>query len=60
MHALLDGSPGGGTPLCYHVNEVMKQIIAITPQLKAAGKKAGEGHRHDRFRGLRSELEFNY
>jgi hypothetical protein len=40
MLGLLDASPGGGTPLCHHVNEVMKQIIAIAPQLKAAGKKA--------------------
>jgi hypothetical protein len=40
MMGLLDASPGGGTPLCFHVNEVMKQIIEIAPQLKAAGKKA--------------------
>jgi hypothetical protein len=36
----LDGSPGGGTPLCYHVNQVAQQIAAIAPELKAAGKKA--------------------
>jgi hypothetical protein len=36
----LDGSPGGGTPLCYHVNQVAEQIAAIAPELKAAGNKA--------------------
>ena len=40
MNAILDGAPGGGTPLCYHVNEVARQIAAIAPDLRAAGKKA--------------------
>ena len=38
---ILKGYPGGSTtPLCYHVNEVIKQITDIAPQLRAAGKKA--------------------
>ena len=40
LFSLMDGSPGGGTPLCYHVNEVAKNISAIAPELRAAGKKA--------------------
>ena len=32
-----DASPGGGTPLCYHVNQVAEQITLIAPQLRAAG-----------------------
>ena len=32
-----DASPGGGTPLCYHVNQVAEQIMLIAPQLRAAG-----------------------
>ena len=40
LKAILEGAPGGGTPLCYHVNEVTKQIIAIAPDLRAAGRKA--------------------
>jgi hypothetical protein len=38
--ALMEGSPFGGTPFCYHVNEVTKQVKAIAPDLRAAGKKA--------------------
>jgi hypothetical protein len=38
--SILDGSPGGVTPLCYHVNQVAQQITAIAPELRAAGKKA--------------------
>jgi hypothetical protein len=40
MMGLLESSPGGGTPLCNQVNEVIKQISKIAPQLRAAGKKA--------------------
>jgi len=40
LTALLNGSPGGGTPLCYHLKSVMEQIQAIAPQLRDAGKKA--------------------
>jgi hypothetical protein len=37
LTALLNGSPGGGTPLCYHLKSVMEQIQAIAPQLRDAG-----------------------
>ena len=36
----MDGSPGGATPLCFQLNEVVKEITALAPQLRAAGKKA--------------------
>lgn len=37
-YAYLDGSPGGGTPLCYHVNQVVEQITLMAPQLRATGE----------------------
>jgi hypothetical protein len=37
LTALLNGSPGGGTPLCFHLKEVIEQIRAIAPQLRNAG-----------------------
>jgi hypothetical protein len=40
LAAVLDGTPSGVTPLCHHVLEVTKQISAIAPELRAAGKKA--------------------
>ena len=40
LAAVLDGTPSGVTPLCRHVLEVTKQISAIAPELRAAGKKA--------------------
>jgi hypothetical protein len=40
LHAILDGSPGGGTPLCRHIREVTEQIRLIAPGLRAAGQKA--------------------
>jgi hypothetical protein len=40
MMGLLESSPGGGTPLCNQVNEVIKKVTEIAPQLRAAGKKA--------------------
>lgn len=40
MTSILNGLPGGGTPLCHHVNQVVEQITAIAPELRAAGKKA--------------------
>ena len=40
LGAVLEGEPRGGTPLCHHVREVTKQISAIAPELRAAGKKA--------------------
>ena len=36
----MDGYPGGGTPLCYHVAEIAKKIMTLAPDLRAAGKKA--------------------
>jgi hypothetical protein len=38
LYVFSDASPGGGTPLCYHVNEVVRQITLIAPQLRAAGE----------------------
>jgi hypothetical protein len=37
-YVYLDGSPGGGTPLCYHVNQVVEQITLMAPQLRATGE----------------------
>ncbi len=37
---LNDGSPGGGTPLCRHINEIAAIIRQRAPALLAAGKKA--------------------
>ena len=42
FNAVLDGSPGGGTPLCRHIREVIAQITLIAPQLRANGHRAGE------------------
>jgi hypothetical protein len=36
----LDGSPNGGTPLCKHIREIMEQIRAVAPTLRANGHKA--------------------
>ncbi len=36
----LQGSPGGGTPLCKHVGDIVSQIRTMEPQLRAAGHKA--------------------
>ena len=35
-----DGSPGGGTPLCRHINEVVAQIRVMEPHLRANGQRA--------------------
>eukprot|EP00596_Hydrurales_sp_CCMP1899_P002650 CAMPEP_0119044152 /NCGR_PEP_ID=MMETSP1177-20130426/29073_1 /TAXON_ID=2985 /ORGANISM="Ochromonas sp, Strain CCMP1899" /LENGTH=258 /DNA_ID=CAMNT_0007013745 /DNA_START=18 /DNA_END=791 /DNA_ORIENTATION=+ len=40
MMSLLEASPGGGTPLCSQVNEVIAKVTEIAPQLRGAGKKA--------------------
>eukprot|EP01034_Spumella_vulgaris_P028940 gene28940-35895_t len=40
LEQLLNGSPSGGTPLCTHINEVVRQIRASERELRAAGKKA--------------------
>ena len=40
LTAVLDDYPGGSTPLCHHVYEIVKQITAIAPSLRAACKKA--------------------
>lgn len=37
LSTLLNESPGGGTPLCFHVRTVIEQIQLIAPQLRAAG-----------------------
>jgi hypothetical protein len=36
----LDRSPGGGTPLCRHINEIIPQIQAAKDQLLQNGQKA--------------------
>ena len=38
--ALLTGVPTGGTPLCYHIDEVVRQITAAAPELRRNGQKA--------------------
>mmetsp|Transcript_4758 Transcript_4758/g.4898 ORF Transcript_4758/g.4898 Transcript_4758/m.4898 type:complete len:304 (+) Transcript_4758:111-1022(+) len=38
---LLEQSPGGGTPLCRHIHEIITQITALAPQLRANGQRAG-------------------
>jgi hypothetical protein len=40
FNAVLDGSPGGGTPLCRHIREVIGQITLMAPQLRANGHRA--------------------
>lgn len=40
LEAIFDRSPGGGTPLCQHIREVIQQIKAIEPQLRANAQKA--------------------
>eukprot|EP01041_Mallomonas_annulata_P017715 gene17715-36299_t len=38
---LLDqSSPTGGTPLCHHITEIVRQITALAPQLRANGQRA--------------------
>jgi hypothetical protein len=39
LNSVFEGSPGGGTPLCRHISEVVAQITAIAPQLRSAGQK---------------------
>lgn len=38
--SVLDNSPGGGTPLCSHLEEVTAQLKLIAPQLRANSQKA--------------------
>ena len=38
--SLLDQSPNGGTPLCYHIRDVVAKITAMAPALRANGQKA--------------------
>ena len=38
--ALLTSVPTGGTPLCYHIDEVVRQITAAAPELRRNGQKA--------------------
>lgn len=40
LNAVIDDYPGGSTPLCHQVNEVVKQITAIAASLRASCKKA--------------------
>jgi hypothetical protein len=40
FNAVLDGSPGGGTPLCRHIRAVIDQITLMAPQLRANGHRA--------------------
>ena len=40
LFSAFDEPPGGGTPLCRHITEVIHQIQAMEPQLRANGHKA--------------------
>jgi len=37
---VFQSSPDGGTPLCRHVNDVIQQVRALEPQLRANNQKA--------------------
>ena len=38
--AWLVGVPIGGTPLCYHIDQIVRQITAAAPELRRTGQKA--------------------
>lgn len=38
--SILQSSPSGGTPLCRHIREIIQEITAIAPQLRAQGQRA--------------------
>eukprot|EP01039_Chlorochromonas_danica_P008794 gene8794-9698_t len=40
FQSLLKNSPGGGTPLCKHMREVVQKIKAMEGSLRASGQKA--------------------
>ncbi len=40
LNTVFETSPTGGTPLCYHIRQVIEQIRVMEPQLRAAGQKA--------------------
>lgn len=40
LKAIMENSPGGGTPLCRHIAEVVASIRAIAPALRANNQKA--------------------
>lgn len=40
LEAILNHTPSGGTPLCYHISEIVKQITEMAPELRSKGKKA--------------------
>jgi hypothetical protein len=40
LSGIFDNYPGGGTPLCHHVNEVAKLIAPLAPVFRASCKKA--------------------
>ena len=37
--SLLSGNPGGMTPLCRHIHEIVQQIQVMETQIRAAGHK---------------------
>jgi hypothetical protein len=41
LSSLFAESPGGGTPLCRHIGEVVSALRALEPQLRAANQRAG-------------------
>ena len=38
--SLLDTSPDGGTPLCWHINAIVAAVAPIAGQLRATGQRA--------------------
>lgn len=40
LNAVFETSPTGGTPLCFHIRQVIEQIRAMEPQLRANYQKA--------------------
>lgn len=39
LNALFDQSPGGGTPLCRHIKDVISHVRELEPSLRASGQK---------------------
>jgi hypothetical protein len=40
LRLLTSHTPSGGTPLCYQINQVVRQIAEISPELRANNQKA--------------------
>jgi hypothetical protein len=40
LESILSESPGGGTPLCRHIRDVIEKVREIEPVLRSAGKRA--------------------